>query len=103
MKRAEAIKIINKTIGRGNTYVSIDIDGLDPSHCPGTPVPEIGGITPRDMQVIIRSLQGTDVIGADISEVAPCYDNASGMTSIAAANLMFELTCIMAHAISSQN
>lgn len=103
MGRAEAVKIINKVIGKGNTYVSIDIDGLDPSHCPGTPVPEIGGITPHDMQVIIRSLQGTDVIGADISEVAPCYDNASGITAIVAANLMFELACIMAHAISSQD
>jgi guanidinopropionase len=86
-------------IGTDITYVSIDIDGLDPSHCPGTPVPEIGGITPRDMQVILRALQGTDVIGADISEIAPCYDNASGITSIVAANLMFELVCIMAFAI----
>ena len=99
MGRAAAIRSINEVIGTGTTYVSIDIDGLDPSHCPGTPVPEIGGITPRDMQVILRSLQGTDVIGADISEIAPCYDNASGITSIAAANLMFELVCIMAFAI----
>jgi guanidinopropionase len=51
------------------------------------------------MQVILRSLQGTDVIGADISEIAPCYDNASGITSIVAANLMFELVCIMAVAV----
>jgi guanidinopropionase len=99
MGRAEAIRTINEVIGTDTTYVSIDIDGLDPSHCPGTPVPEIGGITPRDMQAILRALQGTDVIGADISEIAPCYDNASGITSIVAANLMFELVCIMAFAI----
>lgn len=101
MGRAEVIRAINEVVGTGRTYVSIDIDGLDPSHCPGTPVPEIGGITPRDMQVILRSLQGTDVIGADISEVAPCYD-PTGMTMIVAANLMFELTCIIADAVARE-
>ena len=45
---------------------SFDVDGLDPSYCPGTPVPEIGGITPRDAQVIFRALQGMDIVGADI-------------------------------------
>lgn len=99
MGRAAAIKLINETLGTGNTYVSIDIDGLDPTECPATPVPEIGGISARDMQMILRSLQGTDVVGADISEIAPCYDNPTGITSIVAANLMFELVCIIAHAI----
>lgn len=99
MGRAAAIKLIHKILGTGNTYVSIDIDGLDPTECPATPVPEIGGISARDMQVILRSLQGTDIVGADISEIAPCFDNPTGITSIVAANLMFELVCIMAFAI----
>jgi guanidinopropionase len=99
MGRAAAIKLINQTLGTGNTYVSIDIDGLDPTECPATPVPEIGGISARDMQVILRSLQGADIVGADISEIAPCFDNPTGITSIIAANLMFELVCIMAYAI----
>lgn len=98
MGRAAAIKLIGETLGTGRTYVTIDIDGLDPSFCPGTAVPEIGGLTPRDTQVIIRSLMGVDVIGADISEVAPCFD-PTGITSITAANLMFELTCVIADAI----
>lgn len=102
MGRAEAIKLIQSVVGKGNTYVSIDIDGLDPGHCPGTAVPELGGILPKDMQVILRALRGTDIIGADISEVAPCYDNASGMTSIVAANLMFEITCLMAEVVDAQ-
>jgi len=100
MGRKAAIETIKETVGTGRTYMTIDIDGLDPSYCPGTPVPEIGGLTPRDTQVIIRALQGTDLIGADISEVAPCYD-PTGITSVTAANLMFELVCVMADALSS--
>ena len=98
MGRAAAIEKIQSVLGTGRTYMTIDIDGLDPAFCPGTPVPEIGGITPRDCQVIIRALQGVDLVGADVSEVAPCYD-PTGITSITAANLMFELLCVISHAI----
>ena len=101
MGRAAALAKIKGTLGPGPTYATIDIDGLDPSFCPGTPVPEIGGITPRDAQVMIRALQGVDLIGADISEVAPCYD-PTGITSLTAANLMFEFVCVMADAIASR-
>lgn len=100
MGRARAIEIISDVLGKGRTYVSVDIDGLDPSYCPGTPVPEIGGLTPRDAQVIFRSLEGVDVIGADISEVAPCYD-PTNITAVTAANLMFELVCVMAVAAAA--
>jgi guanidinopropionase len=95
MGRAEAVKIIQRVLGSGRTYVTLDIDGLDPSFCPGTAVPEIGGLTPRDAQVLIRALAGTDLVGADISEVAPCYD-PTGVTALTAANMMFELLCVMA-------
>lgn len=101
MGRAAVIAKIRDVIGSGRTYMTIDIDGLDPAFCPGTPVPEIGGITPRDAQMIIRSLQGVDLVGADISEVAPCYD-PTGITSITAANLMFELLCVMADSIAGR-
>lgn len=100
MGRKVAIEKIRKTLGSGPVYVTIDIDGLDPSFCPGTAVPEIGGIIPRDMQVILRGLMGVDVVGADICEVAPCYD-PTGITSVTAANLMFELTCLIATAIEN--
>lgn len=99
--RAAAIAKIQSVLGKGRTFVSIDIDGLDPSFCPGTPVPEIGGLTPRDTQVLIRSLRGIDLVGADISEVAPCYD-PTGITTITAANLMFELLCVIADRIGAK-
>ncbi|MCG8444857.1 MAG: agmatinase [Hyphomicrobiales bacterium] len=98
MGRAAAIETIKAVLGGGRVYATIDIDGLDPSFCPGTAVPEIGGLTPRDAQMLVRALEGTDLIGADISEVAPCYDPA-GITSVTAANLMFELLCVMAPAV----
>lgn len=100
MGRTKAIDLIKERLGNGPTYITIDIDGLDPAFCPGTGVPEIGGIIPRDMQVILRELSGhVDLIGADICEVAPCYD-PTGVTSITAANLMFELTCMIADSLS---
>ena len=98
--RAETIKIIDETLGDGPSYVTLDIDGIDPSYCPGTPVPEIGGLLPRDVQVILRSLQGKNIVGADICEVAPCYD-PTGITSVTAANMMFEMLCIIAHAVAA--
>jgi guanidinopropionase len=101
MGREKVLAIIREKLGTGRTYMSIDIDGLDPSFCPGTPVPEIGGLTPRDVQVMIRSLRGLDLVGADISEVAPCYD-PTGITAITAANLMFELLCVMAEKVAAR-
>ena len=98
MGRAAAIEKINSVVGDGPFYISLDIDSIDPTYAPGTAVPEIGGLLPRDLQVIIRSLQGKDLIGADISEVAPVYD-PTGITCITAANMMFEILCIMAKAV----
>jgi guanidinopropionase len=100
--RAATIEKIRQTIGDGPMYITIDIDGLDPSYCPGTAVPEIGGIIPRDVQKILQGLMGFDVIGADICEVAPCYD-PTGITSVTAANLMFELTCLIATSVSGKH
>ena len=92
--RAKVIEMIHETLGGGPVYISLDIDGLDPTFAPGTGVPEIGGLIPRDVQVILRSLAGKDVVGADISEVAPCFD-PTGITCVTAANLMFEILCVM--------
>ncbi|MDH3667554.1 MAG: agmatinase, partial [Paracoccaceae bacterium] len=88
MGRKAAIAEILRVLGDGPVYVTLDIDGLDPSFCPGTPVPEIGGLIPRDVQVMLRALGDCDVVGADICEVAPAYD-PTGITSVTAANMMF--------------
>jgi guanidinopropionase len=95
MGRAAVIARIAEVLGDGPSYVTIDIDGIDPAWAPGTGVPEIGGITPRDAQVMLRSLQGKHLVGGDICEVAPCFD-PTGITAVTAANLMWEMLCVMA-------
>lgn len=95
MGRARVIDRILEVLGDEPAYVSIDIDGVDPSQAPATGLPEVGGLSVRDLQVILRSMTGRQIIGGDICEVSPPLDVAN-MTSIVAANLMMELTCLAA-------
>lgn len=74
------------------TYLSFDIDGLDPSVAPGTGTPEPAGLTAAQGLEIIRGVFGTNLVGADLVEVSPPYDS-SGNTSLLAANLLFEMLC----------
>jgi len=101
MGRAAVIEEIGRVTGSGPVYISFDIDGLDPVYAIGTGVPEVGGLSVRDCQVIIRSLQGKHLVGADICEVAPPLD-PSGHTAVSAANLMFEMLCVIADAIANR-
>jgi len=80
--------------GESATYVSFDIDALDPSFAPGTGTPEIGGITTHQAQRMIRALAGLDIAGADLVEVSPPLD-PSGLTALTGATLLFELLCAM--------
>jgi guanidinopropionase len=93
--RDQVSAAIREVVGAGPTYVTFDVDGLDPSEAPGTGVPEPGGLSMRDSQVMLRALTGLEVVGGDVCEVAPQLDPA-GITSIAAANLMFEILCLIA-------
>jgi guanidinopropionase len=81
--------------GDGETYVSFDIDSLDPSIAVGTGTPEIGGFTAREAQAMLRSLSGLNIIGADVVEVSPPLD-PSGLTALTGATMMFELLCAIA-------
>ncbi len=95
MGRDAVVARIGEVLGDGPTYMTIDIDGIDPAWAPGTGVPEIGGLTPRDVQVMVRSLRGRHLVGGDICEVAPCFD-PTGITAVTAANLMWEMLCVLA-------
>ena len=101
MGRAQVIETIGRVTGEGPLYITFDIDGLDPVYAIGTGVPEVGGLSVRDCQMIIRSLRGKHLVGADICEVAPCYD-PSGHTALNAANLMFEMLCVIADAVDGR-
>jgi len=84
---------VRQTIGPDTpTYLSFDIDGLDPSVAPGTGTPEPGGLTSIQGIEIIRGCWGLNLVGADLVEVSPPYDT-TGNTSLLAANLIFEVLC----------
>ncbi|KWX23852.1 agmatinase [Mycolicibacterium wolinskyi] len=86
---------IRQRVGEHPVYVSIDIDVLDPAFAPGTGTPEIGGMTSRELVAVLRAMRGLRIVGADVVEVAPAYDNAE-TTAVAAANLAYELITLMA-------
>ncbi len=91
----EAVDRVRARVGDRPVYVSIDIDVLDPAHAPGTGTPEPGGLTSRELQLILRGLTDLDLVGGDVVEVAPAYDHAE-LTTIAAANTVYELLALMA-------
>jgi guanidinopropionase len=86
-------------VGDAETYVSFDIDMLDPVYAPGTGTPEIGGFTTFQAQQMLRELRGLNIIGADVVEVSPPFD-PSGMTAYAGSVMMFEILCSMAEAVA---
>ncbi len=88
-------------VGDQPTYVSFDIDGIDPSMAPGTGTPEIGGFTTHQAQRMVRQLQGLNLVGADLVEVSPPFD-PSGQTAWVGVNIMFELLCVLADAVGRQ-
>lgn len=90
-----AVARIKARVGNRPTYVSLDIDVLDPAFAPGTGTPEAGGLTSRELLNILRSFSDLNLVGADIVEVAPAYDHAE-VTGIAAAHAAFELISAMA-------
>ncbi|MBM3526373.1 MAG: agmatinase [Alphaproteobacteria bacterium] len=99
--RKGVIAEIKRVVGAGPTFLTFDIDGLDPTCAPGTGVPEPGGPSMRDVQVIIRGLQGVNLVGGDVCEVLPAADPL-GMTALNAANLMFEILCVLAEAVAKR-
>ncbi|KAH8112459.1 agmatinase [Phellopilus nigrolimitatus] len=90
------IKKIRETVGSRPAYLSIDIDSIDPAFAPGTGTPETGGWTTRELRTIIRGLDGLRLISADIVEVAPAYDTNAELTTMAAADVLFEVLSVMA-------
>jgi agmatinase len=90
-----AVEQIKARVGNRPTYVSLDIDVLDPSFAPGTGTPEAGGLTSRELLNILRAFADLNLVGADIVEVAPAYDHAE-VTGIAASHAAYELISAMA-------
>ena len=96
---AKVVEITRRVVGDGPTYISFDVDGLDPVFAPGTGTPEIGGMTTREAQEVVRGLQGLNLIGGDVVEVSPPFD-PSGNTALVGATFMFEIMCLLADAVA---
>ena len=93
------IEEARRVVGDGPAYISFDVDGLDPVYAPGTGTPEIGGITTIEAQALLRGMSGLCLIGGDVVEVSPPFDQ-TGNTALVGATLMFEILCLLAGRIS---
>jgi len=94
---AEAREIV----GSGPTYVSYDIDFVDPTFAPGTGTPEVGGPNSFQALEVVRHLDGLNIIGADMVEVSPPFDSSGG-TAFLGVSVMLELLCVMANHLSPE-
>lgn len=93
----EVIREARRVVGDGPTYVSFDVDGLDPVYAPGTGTPEVGGMSTLDALRLLHGVRGLDFIGGDVVEVSPPYDQ-TGNTALVGATMMYEILCLVAEA-----
>ncbi|KAI1335719.1 agmatinase [Xylariaceae sp. FL0016] len=93
---AGVVARIMETLGTEDpVYLSVDIDVLDPAFAPGTGTPEPGGWTTRELIRVLRGVEGLNVVGADVVEVAPAYQGNGEETALAAAQVVFEILSSM--------
>ena len=95
------IKEARRIVGTEPTYISFDVDGLDPVYAPGTGTPEVGGFSSIEAQLMIRGLRGLNLIGGDVVEVAPPFD-PTGNTALVGATMMFEILCVVAESFAAR-
>lgn len=86
---SDIVSEIKDKVGGGKTYLSFDIDAIDPAQAPGTGTPEVGGLFTWQVQAILKRLGGIDFVGMDIVEVCPPYD-LSEITALAAASVVWQ-------------
>jgi guanidinopropionase len=92
---ADVMAEARERAGAGDTYITYDIDFIDPSVAPGTGTPEWGGPNAWQALEVVRMLEGVRIVGADVVEVSPPFD-VNGGTAYLGASVMFELLCQMA-------
>jgi len=93
------IEEARRVVGSGKTYLSFDVDGLDPVYAPGTGTPEIGGLTTIQAQALLRGLAGVSFVGGDLVEISPPFDQTGG-TALVGASILYEMACVIAPAVA---
>jgi agmatinase len=88
--------LVRERVGERPVFVSFDIDFLDPAFAPGTGTPEVAGFSTAEAVAFLRALRGLKLAGCDVVEVSPPYDGAGQPTSLAAANVVYELLALRA-------
>jgi guanidinopropionase len=96
---ARVVDVTREVVGTGPTYITFDIDGLDPAFAPGTGTPVVGGLTTYEAKRLLQGFRGLDIIGGDVVEVSPPFDSA-GITALAGAQMLFEILCLSAEAFT---
>ncbi len=89
------VERVRAIVGDNPVYLTFDVDCLDPAYAPGTGTPVCGGLTTDKALQILRGLQGLNIVGMDVVEVAPAYDNA-GITALAAATVAVDMLYLQA-------
>jgi guanidinopropionase len=95
------IEKAREVVGDGPTYLTFDVDGLDPVYAPGTGTPEIGGLSTREALQLLRGLRGVNIIGGDLVEVAPEYDSTTNTAQVGK-QMLFEILCLTAENLTSK-
>jgi len=91
---AAAVEKILSIVGAHPTYLTFDIDCLDPAFAPGTGTPVSGGLSSAQALAIVRALTPVNLVGMDVVEVSPPFDQ-SEITAIAAAHIAVDLLCVL--------
>jgi len=86
----ELVATIKRTVGDRKVFFTFDIDFVDPAYAPGTGTPEAGGFSSYETLKILRKLAGLNVVGYDLVEVLPAYDNQAENTSFLASVIAYE-------------
>lgn len=98
---AAVMAMARSIVGDQSTYISFDIDAIDPSQAPGTGTPEVGGMSTSQAQHMVRALAGLNIIAADVVEVSPPFD-LGGITAYVGATMLFELACVLAPVVAKR-
>jgi agmatinase len=94
-------RAVRDRVGDRPTFLSFDIDFLDPAFAPGTGTPEVAGFSTAEALALLRALRGIRLVGCDVVEVAPPYDGTGQPTALAAANVAYDLLAL--HAVSRRS